>query len=288
MATSMTAYGCIEAEHEMGRITWECRSVNHRYLEINIRLPEGLKMLEAQVRERVASRFKRGKVYCSLCFIGRVSRGQGLAVNMELVEDLMLSVTRIRNLIDESTTLNVLDILRWPDVIEQLPIDLDALSGVLIQQLDRTLDHVAEMRSREGANIAQILFEHCRNMGRLIDGFKDRLPEIQQILRGKLHDRSQALAVQMDQSRLEQEIFLLLQKSDVMEELDRLEMHVTEVQRLLKEDAPMGKRLDFMMQELNREANTLSSKAVDIDYTNTAIDLKMYIEQMREQIQNIE
>ena len=288
MTASMTAYGRTEESSETGHITWEIRSVNHRYLELNIRLPEELRMLETRVRKHISSKLKRGKVDCSLRFDANEVSGNGLSINKDLANRLVKSAESIQSSISNPVTLNAMDVLRWPGVINRDMIDAESISDSLLKQLDITLESVVETRLGEGEKLQAMILERCDNIATLLKTFKEKLPEIQQILRDRLTDKSQELSIELDKDRLEQEILLLVQKSDVAEELDRLDAHLGEVRQVLQKNEPVGRRLDFLMQELNREANTLGSKAANLDYTNTSVDLKVLIEQMREQIQNIE
>ena len=288
MTASMTAYGRTEESSETGHITWEIRSVNHRYLELNIRLPEELRMLETRVRKHISSKLKRGKIDCSLRFDANEVSGNGLSINKDLANSLVKSAESIQSSISNPVTLNAMDVLRWPGVINRDMIDAESISDSLLKQLDITLESVVETRLGEGEKLQAMILERCDNIATLLKTFKEKLPEIQQILRDRLTDKSQELSIELDKDRLEQEILLLVQKSDVAEELDRLDAHLHEVRQVLQKNEPVGRRLDFLMQELNREANTLGSKAANLDYTNTSVDLKVLIEQMREQIQNIE
>jgi len=288
MTASMTAYGRTEESSETGHITWEIRSVNHRYLELNIRLPEELRMLETRVRKHISSKLKRGKIDCSLRFDANEVSGNGLSINKDLANSLVKSAESIQSSISNPVTLNAMDVLRWPGVINRDMIDAESISDSLLKQLDITLESVVETRLGEGEKLQAMILERCDNIATLLKTFKEKLPEIQQILRDRLTDKSQELSIELDKDRLEQEILLLVQKSDVAEELDRLDAHLGEVRQVLQKNEPVGRRLDFLMQELNREANTLGSKAANLDYTNTSVDLKVLIEQMREQIQNIE
>ncbi len=288
MTASMTAYGRTEESSETGHITWEIRSVNHRYLELNIRLPEELRMLETRVRKHISSKLKRGKIDCSLRFDANEVSGNGLSINKDLANSLVKSAESIQSSISNPVTLNAMDVLRWPGVINRDMIDAESISDSLLKQLDITLESVVETRLGEGEKLQAMILERCDSIATLLKTFKEKLPEIQQILRDRLTDKSQELSIELDKDRLEQEILLLVQKSDVAEELDRLDAHLGEVRQVLQKNEPVGRRLDFLMQELNREANTLGSKAANLDYTNTSVDLKVLIEQMREQIQNIE
>lgn len=288
MTASMTAYGRTEETNEIGHVTWEIRTVNHRYLEVSIRLPEELRMLEAKIREHVSSKLNRGKVDCTLRFGADEISRKGLSINDELAKNLVQSAESIQSSMGNPAALNAMDVLRWPGVINRDMIDAESISIPLLEQLDSTLDRVVETRLGEGQKLQSMIIERCDSIATLLKGFKEKLPEIQQMLRDRLTQKSQELSIELDNDRLEQEILLLVQKSDVAEELDRLDAHLGEVRQVLQKDEPVGRRLDFLMQELNREANTLGSKAANLDYTNTSVELKVLIEQMREQIQNIE
>jgi uncharacterized protein (TIGR00255 family) len=288
MTSSMTAYGRTEESNEIGRVIWEIRSVNHRYLEVNIRLPEELRMLEAKIREHISNKLKRGKVDCSLRFDADEISRDGLSINTDLVNNLVKSAESIQSSMTNPAPLNAMDVLRWSGVINRDMIDAESISAPLLEQLDVTLESVIETRLGEGQKLQAMILERCDSIASLLHSFNEKLPEIQQMLRDRLSQKSQELAIELDKDRLEQEILLLVQKSDVAEELDRLDAHLGEVRQVLQKNEPVGRRLDFLMQELNREANTLGSKAANLDYTNTSVDLKVLIEQMREQIQNIE
>jgi uncharacterized protein (TIGR00255 family) len=288
MTVSMTAYGRTEESSETGHITWEIRSVNHRYLEVNIRLPEDLRILETKVREHISNKLKRGKVDCSLRFDASEIAGDGLSIDTNLANNLIKSAESIQASITNPAELSAMDFLRWPGVINRDTIDAEPISASLLEQLDMTLEHVVGTRLREGKKLQAMILERCDIIASLLHRFREKLPDIQQMLRDRLSDKSQELSIELDKDRLEQEILLLVQKSDVAEELDRLEAHLGEVRQVVQKNEPVGRRLDFLMQEMNREANTLGSKAANLDYTNTSVDLKVLIEQMREQIQNIE
>lgn len=288
MTASMTAYGRTEESNETGHITWEIRSVNHRYLEVNIRLPEELRMLETKVREHISSKLKRGKVDCSLRFDASEIAGDGLSINTNFANNLIKSAESIQTSITNPSELSAMDFLRWPGVINRDTIDAESISASLLEQLDLTLEHVVGTRLREGNKLQAMILERCDTIASLLHRFREKLPEIQQILRDRLTDKLQKLSIELDKDRLEQEILLLVQKSDVAEELDRLDAHLGEIRQVVQKNEPVGRRLDFLMQEMNREANTLGSKAANLDYTNTSVDMKVLIEQMREQIQNIE
>ena len=288
MTASMTAYGRIEESNEIGHVIWEIRTVNHRYLEVSIRLPEELRMLETKIREHISNKIKRGKVDCSLRFDADDGSRKGLSINKELAKNLVKSAESIQSLMNNPSALNAMDILQWSGVINRDMIDAESISIPLLEQLDATLEHVVETRLGEGQKLQSMIIDRCDRIATLLKVFKTKLLDIQQMLRDRLLQKSQELSVELDKDRFEQEILLLVQKSDVAEELDRLDAHLDEIRQVLQKDEPVGRRLDFLMQELNREANTLGSKAANIDCTNTSVDLKVLIEQMREQIQNIE
>ena len=288
MTASMTAYGRTEETNEIGHVTWEIRTVNHRYLEVSIRLPEELRMLEAKIREHVSNKLNRGKVDCTLRFDADEISRKGLSINAKLAKNIVQSAESIQSSMANPAAISAMDILRWSGVINRDMIDAELISIPVLQQLDATLEHVVKTRLGEGQKLQSMIIQRCDSIATLLKVFKEKLPEIQQMLRDRLTQKSQELSVELDNDRLEQEILLLVQKSDVTEELDRLDAHLGEVRHVLQKDEPVGRRLDFLMQELNREANTLGSKAANLDYTNTSVDLKVLIEQMREQIQNVE
>jgi uncharacterized protein (TIGR00255 family) len=288
MIASMTAFGRTEVNGEAGHIIWEIRSVNHRYLEVSIRLPEELRMLEASIREHVGQRISRGKVDCTLRYEPAITGTSALTVNNDLVKALLASASEINKSIPDAAPVNALDVLRWPGVINRETPDPEIISGPLMQQLDKTLDVVLEARRREGEKLKEIILEKCDAAAVIVADIKNRIPDILTNLREKMLLRAQELQIELDRDRLEQEVLLLSQKYDVAEEMDRLETHIREVKRVLESKEPVGRRLDFLMQELNREANTLGSKSAHYDCTNASVELKVLIEQMREQIQNIE
>jgi len=288
MIASMTAFGRSESNIDVGHIIWEIRTVNHRYLEINLRLPEELRMLEASIREHISKSISRGKVDCTLRYEPLISESDGLSLNSELINALLKSANSIKATFPEPGVINPLDVLRWPGVINRETPDPERIGGPLLQQLDKTLDSIIEARRREGEKLYNFIVERCESAEKIVGDIKNKIPEILGGLRERMQLRAQELLIELDKDRLEQEILLLSQKYDVSEEMDRLEMHIKEVQRLLDSKEPVGRRLDFLMQELNREANTLGSKSADIRMTQASVELKVLIEQMREQIQNIE
>jgi uncharacterized protein (TIGR00255 family) len=288
MVRSMTAFARQECELETGALSWEVRSLNHRYLEISLRLPEELRALEGAVRERVNARLGRGKLDCSCRFRPSASVTAPVEINPENLQRLLAACRTVGAQLAESALLNPLDLLRWPGVVHEVQPDLAPLHQATLELLDRTLDELVEARAREGETIGQVLLARCDAMAAQVVKVRALLPDIRAALRRKMEARLAELDVAADPGRLEQELVLQLQKIDVDEELDRLDSHLGEVRRVLAAREPVGRRLDFLMQELNREANTLGSKSVAVESTGVAVELKVLIEQMREQVQNVE
>ncbi len=286
MTSSMTAFGRLEESGNWGRAIWEIRSVNHRYLDMTIRLPEELRMLENAVRERIAARIKRGKVDCTLRYEATDASAGKVPLNSELAEKLIEAAESLE--IKNPALLNPLDVLRWPGVIEREAVDIESLGKFVLSTLDNSLQVLLGTRRREGEKLQTMLLDRCEAATQQVIQIREKLPEISEKIRERYRNKAMDLQVELNQERLEQEMLILAQKMDVAEELDRLETHIEEVLRVLKEPIPIGRRLDFLMQELNREANTLGSKAASVDMSNVSVELKVLIEQMREQIQNIE
>ena len=284
----MTAFARQEIAKEWGHLALELRSVNHRYLEISLRLPEELRSLETKIRESVAAKLARGKVDVSLRFARNETRDGNILIDKDLVQQLSNASREIDHILYNPEAISSLDVLRWPGVIKSAELDSSELSTAFFELLDSTLNDLLAGREREGEKLTILIQQRCSTITDVIAEVKKRLPEIMQLWREKLLKRIQDASVEVDENRLEQELVIIAQKTDVDEELDRLVTHVAEVERVLKSDKPIGRRLDFLMQELNREANTLGSKSIDTETTKASVDLKVLIEQMREQIQNIE
>ena len=288
MMVSMTAYGREQADGEWGQASCEIRTVNHRYLETSIRLPEELREFEQAVREKVSTRLNRGKVDCIIRYQrATVSMGP-LMVDQDLSGRLMEAAEGISARLNKPAAINPFDILAWPGMIKQAPAYPNRVGDTILELVERTLNRVVDTRRREGDKIAVMLEQRCAAMSQTIAGVRENLADIMAARGEKLKARANALAQEVDHDRLELELLILAQKYDVAEELDRLEMHMQEVNRIIGRQGPVGRRLDFLMQELNREANTLGAKSADISINQAAMDLKVLIEQMREQIQNIE
>ncbi|MGB0468351.1 MAG: YicC/YloC family endoribonuclease [Pontibacterium sp.] len=289
MTRSMTAFARQEAEYSWGSLVWEVRSVNHRYLEPHLRLPESLRDLEGSLREQLRKKLSRGKVECTLRFHPE-AQTQQLTVNNEFAKELIAAADQISALSLSGNTqpLNPLDVLRWPGVLQDAKTDMDQVKAEALKLFAVALDDLIAGRGREGIELNNLIEQRLAAIAGIVIEVRAKLPQILQAQRDNLRARLDELKDELDEGRLEQEMVLLAQKADVDEEMDRLNTHVQEVRRVLKQKGPIGRRLDFLMQELNREANTLSSKSIVAETTQNAVELKVLIEQMREQIQNIE
>ncbi|MBV1950873.1 MAG: YicC family protein [Cycloclasticus sp.] len=288
MIRSMTSFASCEAEIGSYTIIWEVRSVNHRYLDVSSRLPEAFRAIEPLVREAVSKHLKRGKIECNLSYKKDKQGEQAIEINEERLNQLLNAASKIETGMNHFQAISPLDILRWPGIQAEFKEDMEPIHQAAIELLNDALKQLIESREREGANITDMVTSRCELIHEQMVLAKQRLPEVQRLLREKLEKKIDDLLAEPEQARLEQELVYFLQKMDVEEELDRLDSHVKEVRRILEQDEPVGRRLDFLMQELNREANTLGSKSADLQTTNVSVELKVLIEQMREQIQNIE
>lgn len=288
MIRSMTAFARCDRNTEWGTLSWEVRSVNHRYLEPSLRMPEEIRLIEAKLRERLVKRLGRGKLECNLRFQAGGEENTGLTINTKLAKQVVDASREIDHLLYNSAAVNAMDVLRWPGVLDSGSADWQALREQALSLFDEALDELVTTREREGARLREMILERLEGMSRHVAEVREQIPGIIVAQREKIIERLSELDVKLDDSRLEQEAALLVNKMDVDEEMDRLATHIDEVARNLDEDKPVGRRLDFLMQEMNREANTLGSKSIAIDTTRASVDLKVLIEQMREQIQNIE
>ncbi len=288
MIRSMTAFARQEADTDLGNLAWELRSLNHRYLELGLRLPEELRAMESTVRERVNARLGRGKVECSCRFRPATAAAIPVDINDNNLARLLAACEAVNQRLPEALPSSPLDVLRWPGVVREETVDTGPLQQQALALLDKALDELLLSREREGGQINTLLLQRCDDMSVLVEQARSCLPEIRTGLREKLQARLADLDVDVDPGRFEQELVMQLQKIDVDEEMDRLDSHIGEVRRVLDRKEPVGRRLDFLMQELNREANTLGSKSVVVETTNISVELKVLIEQMREQVQNIE
>ncbi len=288
MTVSMTAYGRAEHAGEWGQASCEIRSVNHRYLEMSIRLPEELRSLEQNIRDRISSKLKRGKVDCNIRYEQSTFTSSDLPVNQDLLDKLIETAQKTNESLKHPAMLNPLELLRWPGVLDKDVPDPKAIGAEILKLVDQALEAVVDTRKREGEKIRELIQERCQKTKEIVSNVEKIMPDILNGIRTKLEQRAQELCTELDKDRLEQELLILSQKMDVAEEMDRLNAHIDEVSRVLNQEGPVGRRLDFLMQEMNREANTLGSKSAHLDTSNASVDLKVMIEQMREQIQNIE
>ncbi|WP_044470079.1 YicC/YloC family endoribonuclease [Mannheimia massilioguelmaensis] len=287
MIYSMTAFARHEIKKDWGDAVWEIRSVNQRYLENFFRLPEQFRGLENSLREKLRQNLTRGKIECSLRIETKKQTTAELNLNKELAEQVIQSLKWIKQQAGEGEIcLN--DVLRYPGVVETPEQDLDAISQDLLVAFDELLKEFIAMRGREGEKLQVVIQQRLDSISAEANKVRAQMPEILQWQRERILQRFEEIQIQPDPSRLEQEMVLLAQRVDVAEELDRLQMHVKETSSILKKGGAVGRKLDFMMQELNRESNTLASKSINVDITASAVELKVLIEQMREQIQNLE
>jgi uncharacterized protein (TIGR00255 family) len=288
MIASMTGFARREATGEWGTLVCELRSVNHRFLEAGLRLPDELRVAEGELRTRLAKQLRRGKVDCSINYRRPAGSAGALEIDSAALERLLAAVHLVARTMPQAAAVNALDVLRWPGVVRDESAVGDELLAAAYAVFGATLDELVAARAREGVRLRELLEQRCTGLETLVADVRVRLPEVQARMRARLKERLAELAASADPERLEQELAILLQRLDVDEELERLSGHIAEVRRVIGGNEPAGRRLDFLMQELNREANTLSSKSQDLETTRSAVDMKVLIEQMREQVQNAE
>ncbi|MFZ9085343.1 MAG: YicC/YloC family endoribonuclease [Steroidobacteraceae bacterium] len=288
MIRSMTGFARSELTLIQGVLSWELRSVNHRYLEISLRLPDELRSLEGDLRQAINTRLRRGKVDATLVYRADTGRESSLELNEPLLDRLVEQVGRVRRRTGDIAGIDAMELLRWPGVVRETERDLSPLQDAAVTLLNSTLEQLCNSRASEGARLKDLMLARCQGISALVTQVSARLPEVRERIRARLLDKLSVIAVAPNQERFEQELVLALQRMDVDEELDRLQGHVSEVLSALDGDEAVGRRLDFLMQELNREANTLSSKSQDLETTRAAVEIKVLIEQLREQVQNVE
>jgi uncharacterized protein (TIGR00255 family) len=277
MLNSMTGFARETADSPFGTITCELRAVNHRFLDVQFRLPDELRPKEIELRGQIGESVKRGKVECALFLRRGGGKGAEMTIDESLVRQIGRGAATVADLLPDTRNIDPVDVLRWPGVVSEAEIDAEPLYEESKKVIEAAVAALVAMRSSEGQRILAIAAS-----------VRERMPSVLDAVRSKLLERIEKLDVEADPARLETELALIAQKLDVDEEVDRLESHVSEVRTAMKSDEPVGRRLDFLMQELNREANTLGSKSADTETTKAAVDLKVLIEQMREQIQNVE
>ena len=288
MLHSMTGFARESVESALGTLTWEIRAVNHRYLDVQFKLPEDIRPKEQSFRQLASAKLGRGKIECSLYFRRAVNQDGELMLDTDLVELIGHRISELTSKLPNVAAVNPIEILRWPGVVVQAETDTGPLLEQASALLETALAAINDMRASEGVRITEMLEARCDEIAAISSSVRTRMPEVLEATRVKQRERIEKLEVDADPDRLELEIALIAQKIDVDEELDRLDSHLVEIRDALQSDKPVGRRLDFLMQELNREANTLGSKSADTETTKAAVDLKVLIEQMREQVQNVE
>ncbi|HET7832332.1 MAG TPA: YicC/YloC family endoribonuclease [Gallionella sp.] len=287
MILSMTGYAAASAEYESGSLTLELRAVNHRYLDIQLRMPDELRSFEGALREAISAQLQRGKVECRINYVAR-SAQTGAALNQDLLRQLAAWNQEVQAVLPDARSLSVADVLRWNGVLETPTASADELRARLLELLQTALEEFSASRAREGEKLKEFLVQRVEKIEALRNGVLPHIPAAIAAYEQKLTTRLQEAMQSADDERIRQEITLFAAKIDVDEELSRLASHLTEMRRILTQGGAVGKRLDFLMQELNREANTLGSKSVDAEVSRSAMEMKILIEQMREQIQNLE
>lgn len=285
----MTAFAGAEREIGSWAFSWEVRSVNHRYLDIALRLPDSFRFIESEVRNAIGQSVKRGRLDVSLAQKKANAAETGLQLDTELLGKLLAGTAEIEAIAGKTLgQFTALELLRWPGVLRESDTDREQLAPLLLELLGEAMDKIVAVRLNEGAQLAELIEARCLKMREHIAEVRKRMPEVLAALRQKISTRIAEVTARPDPDRLEQELVYLAQKLDVAEELDRLEAHISETLKTLRQHEPSGRRLDFLLQEMNREANTLGSKSADSETTRASVELKVLIEQMREQIQNIE
>jgi uncharacterized protein (TIGR00255 family) len=288
MTNSMTAFARKEKQAEWGLAAWEIRSVNHRYLEIVLSLPDTFSHLEPLIRKQMQARLQRGRVEAKLRYKSTINKAMPIEIDEELIQSLIGAYKKIGHLAHTNTPLNPGELLRWPQLLKFPELSTEMIQPALITLFSETLDDFCKVRSIEGKAIFELLNQRLIKLADLLHSIQVQLPHILNLQREKVLARLHEVKTSLDPNRLEQEMLLFAQKTDVAEELDRLQIHLHEFKNLLLKKQAQGKQLDFLLQELNREANTLASKSLNAELTLSAVNIKVLIEEMREQVQNIE
>lgn len=287
MIQSMTAFARKDLQADWGSLAWEIRAVNHRYLELFLRLPEDLRPIENKAREIGRNQLGRGKVECGLRFSPSASNSE-VMVNEPLAQKVAQAAKTVAHLIDNPDRVNPIEVLSWPGVIQTEGTDTAIIQQQALELFKETVQELINTRAREGERLKEMIQQRCDGLRPLVEQAKVEMPKVIEQTREKLRERLEEFLEQGDENRLEQEMALQAQKLDIDEEMDRLTTHIDEVERILNKGGAVGRRLDFLMQELHREANTLGSKSAHVETTRIAVEMKVLIEQMREQVQNIE
>jgi len=288
MIQSMTAFSRSQGQGAWGTAVCEVRSINHRYLEMTVRMPETLHELEVLMRERIRHHIKRGKIECHIRYQPGDITGSEIIINSHLAQQLCDATETVGRMLKHVSPVNPIDILHWPGILKIAEVDLEIIQDEILKLLDKALLDLVEARSREGAELKILFVQRLESMKTELTKVREHLPAIVKGQRERLITRFTDAKIELDAARLEQEIVMFAQKTDVSEELERIDTHISEVRRVLKAGGVVGRRLDFLMQELHREANTLGAKSVDVETTRASVELKVLIEQIREQVQNVE
>lgn len=288
MIQSMTAFARTQGQGAWGAAVCEVRSINHRYLEMFIRLPETLHAVEVSMRERIRHHVKRGKIECHIRYQPGDVTGSEIIVNKHLAQQLCQATETVGRMLQHAAPVNAMDILHWPGILQIAEVDLEKIQDQILQLLEKCMEDLIEARIREGAELKQLFLLRLENMKTELAKVREHLPAVMKGQRERLAARFADAKLELDAGRLEQEMVMFAQKTDVSEELERIDTHISEVRRILKQGGTVGRRLDFLMQELNREANTLGAKSVDVETSRASVELKVLIEQIREQVQNVE
>ena len=288
MLSSMTGFARVEDTCEQGDLIWEVRSVNHRYLEIGYRLPEEFRKLEGQLRRYLQARMARGKIDCTFRYRLAETQTAAMELNLPLLDSLLRQIRQLNERLSDPAPVHAADVLAWPGVLQADGGDMESFHAACFGLFEKAVDQLVDTRMAEGARIERILQGKCGEVRSIVQNVRARYPQVVASVREKLQQRVGELLDEIDRARLEQELVYLAQKLDIMEELDRLESHLDEMSSVFSSREANGRRLDFLMQEFHREANTLSAKSADVETTRAAVELKVLIEQMREQVQNIE
>lgn len=288
MLKSMTAFARQQFAAEWGNVTWEIKSVNQRFLEPNFRMPESFRHLEFELRNVLRKRLNRGKLDCTLRIEMNPKHAGRMKLDQEMAQQLLTAHEELQVLAQDNQSADLVQLMRWPGLLQQDESDTDTMEKDVKQAFSQAVDQLIEVRQREGEALSEIIEQRLTGISAEVEKVSKHMPQVIQWQRDRIQNRFEEAKVELEAERLEQEMVFLAQKVDVAEEIDRLNTHVTECLRLLKDKGPVGRRLDFLMQEFNREANTLGSKSINADITNSAVEVKVLIEQMREQVQNIE
>jgi uncharacterized protein (TIGR00255 family) len=288
MIRSMTAFARVQHQSEWGSIVVEMRSINHRYLDVNVSLPDTLRHIDLSIRHRLRERVKRGKIECVIRYQAQPPSHQLFTVNTLLAQALCQSSEQVAAFLPTATPVCALDILKWPGVLEVKEEEMQALQASIIALVEEATEALLQMRGREGEQLKQLLLQRLDGLSEQLSIIRQHGPQVIVAQQERLKKRFIDAEVELDSARLEQEMVLFAQKIDVAEEIERIDMHIEECRRVMMSEDAIGRRLDFLLQELNREANTLGAKSVDPVMTHRAVEMKVLIEQMREQVQNIE